>query len=249
MSAQNWNKKQAAVVLTYDDALNVHLDNVVPALDSLHLKGTFFLIASSPAFTNRLDEWRKVATDKHELANHTLFHPCNGSLPGRSFVTPDYDLATYSVRRLKDEIKMTNAVLQAVDGKKERTFAYPCGDTMINGVSYIDAIKGEFVAARGVHEEMVQKNSANLYSVGCYAVNGQTGDELIDLVKQAMKSNSMIVFLFHGVGGEHSLNVSLEAHSKLLHFIKDHKKEIWNPTFIEATKYTKQANASEKVRY
>lgn len=53
-SAQSWNKRKAAVVLTYDDALNVHLDNAIPALDSLDLKGTFFLIGSSPAFTKRM---------------------------------------------------------------------------------------------------------------------------------------------------------------------------------------------------
>jgi hypothetical protein len=38
--ADAWNHKQCAVVLTYDDAIDQDLDNVVPALDSLGLKGT-----------------------------------------------------------------------------------------------------------------------------------------------------------------------------------------------------------------
>ena len=38
-----WNNKKCAVCLTYDDALNVHLDSVIPVLDSLGLKGTFYL--------------------------------------------------------------------------------------------------------------------------------------------------------------------------------------------------------------
>jgi len=234
------------VVLTYDDALNVHLDNAIPALDSLNLKGTFFLTASSPAFTNRMEEWKKVAAHQHELGNHTLYHPCDGSMPGRSFVTPDYDLATYSVRRITDEVKMTNAVLQAIDGKKERTFAYPCGDTNVNGTAYIDALKGDFIAARGVQGELVKKNKVDLYNIGSYGINGQTGEELIELVKKAIQSNSMIVFLFHGVGGEHNLNVSLEAHSKLLHYIKEHEKELWNPTFMEAATYIKAADTAKK---
>lgn len=242
---QHWNKKKAAVVLTYDDALNVHLDQAIPALDSLQLKGTFFLTAASSAFTDRLEDWKKVAANKHELANHTLFHPCDGSLPGRSFVTPDYDLAGYSVRRIADEVKMTNAVLKALDGKKERTFAYPCGDTKINGTSYIDAIRGELVAARGVHGEMIQTKTTDLYNVGSYVINGESGEELIELVKKAMQTNSMIVFLFHGVGGEHSLNVSLEAHRKLLRFLKKNEKNIWNPTFIEAAHYMKSAGAAK----
>ncbi|WP_242917087.1 polysaccharide deacetylase family protein [Pontibacter liquoris] len=245
VSAQSWHKKKCAVVLTYDDALNVHLDKVVPALDSLQLKGTFFLIGSSQAFTHRLDEWKKVAANKHELANHSLFHPCNGSLPGRSFVTSDYDLATYSVRRMTDEIKATNVLLHAVDGKTERTYAYPCGDLTINGMPYLDPVKGEFVAARGVQGQMVQKDKANRYNIGSYMINGQSGDELIALVKQAMKTNTMVVFLFHGVGGEHSLNVSLEAHSKLLHFLKAHEKEIWNTTFLDAAKYMNTTQAGK----
>ncbi|MFB9863796.1 polysaccharide deacetylase family protein [Rufibacter immobilis] len=239
LSAQDWNKKKCAVVLTYDDALHVHLNNVVPALDSLKLKGTFFLTAAAPAFAKRLPEWKKVAA-KHELANHTLFHPCEGNRPGREFVTEDYNLATYSVRRILDEIKMTNTALEALDGKKERTFAYPCGDTKAGGVSYLEALQNDFVAARGVQTEMVSlQTPTNLHLIGCYGVNGQTGDELIALVKQAMETNRMIVFLFHGVGGEHGLNVSLEAHRQLLQYLKQHEKDIWNPTFLEAAKYVK----------
>src|ERR1700749_4854037 len=90
-----WNNKQCAVVLTYDDAIDVDLDNVVPALDSMKFKGTFYIIGSSPVVNKRMDEWRKAAKEGHELGNHALFHPCDGSLPGRGFVTPDNDLSKY----------------------------------------------------------------------------------------------------------------------------------------------------------
>ena len=66
-----WNGKKCAVVLTYDDALNVHLDNVVPALDSLNLKGTFYLSGYFPGCRNRLADWKVAAQRGHELANHT----------------------------------------------------------------------------------------------------------------------------------------------------------------------------------
>src|ERR1700743_1520541 len=87
-NANTWNNKQCAVVLTYDDAIDIDLDNVVPALDSMKFKGTFYLIGSSPVVAKRMDEWRKVAKEGHELGNHALMHPCDGSLPGRTFVTP-----------------------------------------------------------------------------------------------------------------------------------------------------------------
>src|SRR5437868_7851332 len=100
LSAQNfspWPGKKCAVVLTYDDALNVHLDNVIPLLDSLALKATFYLTAYSPGCAKRIDDWRKAAVRGHELGNHTLFHPCIGNAPGREWVTKDYDMSTYSV--------------------------------------------------------------------------------------------------------------------------------------------------------
>src|SRR5205807_2373822 len=80
--ANMWNHKQCAVVLTYDDAINADLDNVLPALDSLGLKGTFYLIGSSPVVAARMQEWRQAALHGHELGNHSLFHPCDGSLAG-----------------------------------------------------------------------------------------------------------------------------------------------------------------------
>src|SRR5580704_7617373 len=76
-----WNHKSCAVVLTYDDAIDVDLDNVIPALDSLGLKGTFYLIGSSTVIANRIAEWRKAAAEGHELGNHSMNHPCDGSLP------------------------------------------------------------------------------------------------------------------------------------------------------------------------
>lgn len=246
--AQNsgvWQGKQCAVVLTYDDALSVDLDNAIPALDSLGLKATFYLSGYSGTINTRLKDWRAVAAEGHELGNHTLFHPCTGSLPGRSFVTPDYDLNNYTVRRMTDEITMTNAMLKAMDGKTERTFAYPCGDTKIHDTSYIDAVKNQFVAARGTQPEMPAIDKVDLYNIGCYTINGQTGDELINLVKQAMEKHALLVFLFHGVGGGHSLNVSLPAHSQLLHFLKQHEQSIWVAPMLQVADYIRQNRASK----
>jgi sialate O-acetylesterase len=76
-----------------------------------------------------------------------------------------------------------------------------------------------------------------LYNINCYGINGQSGDELIALVKQAMANHSLLVFLFHGVGGGHSLNVSLTAHSKLLHFLKENEKDIWVAPMTDIAEY------------
>ena len=199
-TSTTWNGKQCAVVLTYDDALNVHLDNAIPLLDSLHLKATFYLSAYFPGSRNRLADWRKAAAKGYELANHTLFHPCIGDAPGRGFVTADYNMNNYSVRRMVDETRMTNVFLEALDGKKRRTFAFTCGDMKVRDTAFMDYMKDDFVAARAVRSEMLPIDKVDLYNVPCYGINGQSGDELVALVKEAMAKKQLLVFLFHVKG-------------------------------------------------
>lgn len=237
-----WNGKSCAVVLTYDDGLDIDLRNVIPALDSLDLKGTFYISDYFYGLNAQVDGWRKAAAEGHELGNHTIWHPCDGSLPGRSFVKPDYDLSRYDVTRMNNEILAMNNILKAIDGKDERTFAYPCGDMNIHDSAYLDYMKYKFVATRGVTPEMLPINKVDLNKVGCYMENGASGEEMISLIKKAMQTHTLLVFLFHGVGGEHNINISLAAHSRLLHFLKQNEKDLWIAPMIDVAKFinTKQ---------
>jgi peptidoglycan/xylan/chitin deacetylase (PgdA/CDA1 family) len=66
-----WNDHPAAVSLTFDDARPVHLDVVVPELNKRHLHATFFVIVSK---LTRLDDWRHVQAQGHEIGNHSVTH-------------------------------------------------------------------------------------------------------------------------------------------------------------------------------
>lgn len=239
----NWNGKKCAVVLTYDDALNIHLDKVIPALNSFNFKGTFYLIAASPVVTGRSEEWRIAAEKGHELGNHTLYHPCDGRLPGREFVSKETNLANYSIARGVKEIRAANQILKDIDGKSERTFAYPCGDLKIGDTLYYNYLKSDFVAARGVEQEFLQAKKVDLTNVNSFVENGTTAAQMIAQIEEAEKAQSFIVFLFHGVGGEHPLNIELEEHQKLLHYLKKREKDIWVTTMVDLGKYiqTKQS--------
>jgi sialate O-acetylesterase len=238
-SGASWNNKKCAVALTYDDALNVHPDNAIPVLDSLKLKATFYLCNYNGVLSKRIDDWRRIAKNGHELANHTYYHPCTGKIAGREFVSAKYDLSTYSIDRITDEIRMNNTLLKAIDGKDKRTFAYPCGDTKIGDSFYLAPLKDDFIGARGTKSEMLKLDQVDLYNIGCYVINGQSGQQLIDLVKKAMSTNTFLVFLFHGVGGEHSLNVSLPAHRELLQFLNQNQKDVWVAPLIDIAQYIK----------
>src|SRR5690606_13689340 len=228
-----WRGKKATVVLTYDDALNVHLDHAVPILDSLGLKGSFYVSTYSEAFRNRLQDWKRISDNGHELANHTIYHPCIGT-EDRPWVSPDYDMATYSVQRMVDEIRINNTLLEALDGNKQRTFAYTCDDvTVAGGALFMDRLRDEFVAVRAAHAIPSKIDQVDLFNMGSIPIVEESGQQMIDRVKEAIRTNSMLVFLFHGVGGEHPMDVSLKAHRELLEYLHGHQDEVWTATLLE----------------
>jgi len=143
-----------------------------------------------------------------------------------------------------NEIRVTNTLLQAIDGKTERTFAYPCGETKIDTVNFYDALEQEFAGARGVKSSFLTLSETNLNDIDCFFINGHTGSYMIDLVKKAMQSHTLLVFMFHGVGGEHNIDVSIEAHSQLIQYLKQHENEIWVAPMVEVATYIRATQPS-----
>ena len=248
--AQNngpWHGKKTAVVITYDDAINQHLDNAIPVLDSLGLKATFYITGFSSSMQSRLNEWKKIGLTGHELGNHTMYHPCIGGMPGREWVKPDYDLSKYSIQRMLDETRATNVLLQAMDGKTRRTFAFTCTDTKIGDSSFAGLLKNDFIAMRSVRSQMHTIDKIDLNDVDCYLVNGQTSEQLIDWVKKATETQSLLVLLFHGVGGGNGLDVSIAAHRQLLQYLKQNEKDIWIAPMIEVADFVTDYQNRQRI--
>ena len=242
-----WNGKTAAVVITYDDAINEQLDNAVPVLDSLGLKATFYVTAFSPSVQSRLNDWKKLAVNGHELGNHTLYHPCNGG-PGREWVSKEHDLLNYTVNRMEEEVRMTNLFLQSLDGKTQRSFAFTCGDMKIGDSAFIDGLKKDFIAARAVRNEMHPIGKVDLYNVDCYVVNIHSAAEMKTWVDKAISTHSLLVILFHGVGGGNGLNVQLKDHREFLLYLRQHEKDLWVVPLTETAAFIKKWQSQHPVR-
>jgi len=230
---------RAAVNLAYDDALDSQLDNVIPALDRYGFRGSFYMTLASDATRLRLDEWRLAAASGHELGNHTLYHPCSGSKPNREWVKPWHDLDRTPLDSLLEEIVLANTMLNAIDGRTERTFTTTCGDLHAAGDYYIDAIRPLFVAVKarfgGVTQDM---NTLDPYLVIVETPSDVTGEQLIAIVEEAGRKGTMANFTFHGVGGDH-LAVSIEAHEQLLQYLDANRNIYWVDTFLNIMKYVK----------
>lgn len=234
---------KAAVSLAYDDTLASQLDIALPALNAQGLKASFYLQLSVPLLTRRLSDWRAAAAQGHELGNHTLFHQCSASKPGRSWVAADNDLDNISAVQLVQQIRLANAMLFAIDGKTERTFTAPCGDGLAGGQPYLPLIYDDFVAIKAKTGAIVADMAQlNVHAVEVIAPVGSSGAELIALVKQAAQHGTMVNFTFHGVGGDH-LSVSAEAHAELLAYLAANRDLYWTDTFLNIMRYVRAQQA------
>jgi peptidoglycan/xylan/chitin deacetylase (PgdA/CDA1 family) len=227
------NGARAAISLAYDDAIDSQLDHAAPALDRRGLKGSFYLTLSSPSLARRLPEWQALAARGHELGNHTLFHQCSRKPAGREWVAPENDLDATPAAALAAQVRVGNTMLQAIDGRTERTFTAPCGDRMAGGVDYLSLVADAFVAIKVGEGGVVPDMAAlDLHAVGVTVSVGASGAELIALVQAAEARGTMVNLTFHGIGGDY-LTVSNAAHAELLDYLAAHRDRVWTATFLD----------------
>jgi len=224
--------KTSGVSLTYDDALRSQLDVAVPALDQHHLVGTFFLTEGARSAT---DQWRALLGRGHELAAHTMLHPCDGA---QSWVKKGNALQDYDAARMTAELKESIGLLKSLGNVRgPYTFAYPCGATWIgqSHESYIPLVKPLFSAARGVGSGSIDPTTETFENAPGISAD-KSGDDLVSLVEETAKSGRWLVLMFHGVGGDY-LSASAEAHEKLLTYLDSHRETIWTGTFGALSTY------------
>lgn len=135
-----WNGHTGAVSFTYDDARTSQLPILIPQLDSLKLKATFFIASTGTGgdFEQKKADWLKVAQKGHELANHTRAHVNVPADPDAAAIISD--MAKY-MRGLDPSI-------QAV------TFAYP--NCNVNGKT---GVGSESFMARGCGDQKYAWNT------------------------------------------------------------------------------------------
>lgn len=225
--------KKAAVVLTYDDTLVSQLDIAIPALDASGLKGTFFLIGSKIT-PEQIARWRSAAAEGHELGNHTIRHACPQANypPAKKIDTSE----SYDVDTMLTEIRTMNTMLTAIDGKPQHSYATPCGQHLAGGVDYLPALRASGLVRYTRAADPTERPLDPMDVPAHFFPSNATGADLIAAVQDAERKGGMIVFGFHGVGGDY-LSVSAEAHAQLLAYLKAHSDTIWVAPFSTVIGY------------
>ncbi|HVZ99447.1 MAG TPA: polysaccharide deacetylase family protein [Caulobacterales bacterium] len=218
---------RAAIALTYDDALVSQLDVAVPQLDAAGFKGTFFLMGRQIG-PNML-RWRAAAAEGHELGNHTINHPCSAA----SYqMAPQYTSESYSVPVLLTEIGVMNTYLEAIDGRSSHPFATPCGQQIVGGQNYVEALRGAGLTRYVRAASPQTQRGFDPFNVPCQFFGADsTAAQMIAYVENIRRQGGYAVLGFHGVGGDY-LAVSGEAHQALLVYLKAHP-DIWVGTFSD----------------
>lgn len=223
-AAGRWpGHRQAAVALTYDDALASQLDVAIPQLDAAGLKGTFFLTGRQVGAN--VARWRAAGGSGHELGNHTINHPC---AKGTYDMPAQYTSEAYTVDTILSEIAVMNAFLEAIDGRKAHAFATPCVQNLAGGQDYLGPLMKAGTAS-------YVRDSRTMPGLESTSFTNASGAEMIAWVEGLQRSGAGGVVIFHGVGGDY-LNVSAEAHKQLVDYLKAHDREIWTTTFGELMK-------------
>ncbi len=233
---------KALICLTYDDGLDSHLSTVLPQLDSVGLKATFFL-NSIQGSSNVLAEtsravsgWSHAAINGHELANHTLFHPC----PEKFGFAQAFAIDNYTVNKIEMEIATQNSILTLIDPKRKvRSFAFPCNNVFVGQTDYSRIIyeKGLVKYGRIGGDKMSiiidLKNTHPMHVPSWFVEEGTTLNELITFAENVRKNGRMGVYQFHGVGGEF-FKISKETHRAFLDYLSKNADIYDVTTFSEA---------------
>ena len=135
---------RAAVSLTYDDGLNSQLEHAIPDLDAFGFKATFFLTEEN--MDARLTDWQALERAGHEMADHTISHPCE---------TLANDTAAAFARQEIDP--MEKYLDDHFQSPRPRSFAYSCGFTGLGKgpaaerrARYLSVLRPRLLAARTV---------------------------------------------------------------------------------------------------
>jgi len=234
--------KRAALSLTFDDARPSQADIGLPILNEFGVKATFFV--SFNLMEERLGAWHDAAKSGHEIANHTVSHPCSGNFPF-SRCNP---LEEYSLDRMERELHDANAHIEKIFNITPRTFAYPCGQKFVGRGeelrSYVPLVARRFIAGRGFNDEAPNDPTfCDLAQLSGRDADNRPLDALMRDIEAALNNNYWLILCAHNVGARGYQTFDLDALAKICRFARDEKNGIWLDTVEKVAEFVKQTRA------
>lgn len=207
------------VSLAYDDGLSSQLDIAAPQLEAAGFRGTFYVTWDN--ISDRAAEWAALAKRGHELANHTMTHPC--------------DLQDQAVGSFRErQIDPLEHWLAKVEGtSRDRDFAYPCdvtdlgpGNPNQQARRFARLLRGAGIRSARTSEG--PPNSARWAEHAPYRLHAlalgydtQGLSEVRDYIEEAVRRKDWAILVIHeiGKGARSDGFISPAEHSELVAMI------------------------------
>jgi len=220
------NGKRAAISITFDDARTSQVDSGTALLDKYGIKATFFVVP--PTVEDRLDGWKKVVANGHEIGNHTINHPCTGNFSWSA----KNALENYSLDDMRDELIECNKRIKELLGVESEVFAYPCGQKFIgrdtSTKSYVPLVAKMFIVGRGWRDEaMNNPDFCDLAQVSGIEMDGKNFDEILPLIEEVRRTGQWLILAGHEMGDSGVQTTRLKMLKQLIEYVQDPANGIW----------------------
>jgi len=230
--------KQIAISLSFDDARASQVDAGTALLDQYGVKGTFYVVPNS--VKQRIEGWKKAVASGHEIGNHSFNHPCTGNFPW----SRQKAIENYTLKKMRNELILTNKAIKELLGVEAEVFAYPCGQTYIgrgeNTKSYVPTVSKLFLSGRGwLDEGPNAPQFCDLAQLTGMEMDGKDFDQILPLIENAKKSGAWLVLAGHEMGGSGNQTTRLSMLKKLIEYAQNPANGIWIAPVGTVAKYIK----------
>lgn len=191
-SAQNpitvlpWNGHTAALSLTFDDGLPVHIETAIPAMAKRGLRGTFYL----PSTALKSQDWHVATAYGQEVGNHSVHH---------------WHPAALEAPQISTEVGEADYAIYRAVGVAPFTFAYPYGE--ITDVLK-ERVSQTYLAARtsdgdGFQPYMKPDSFPDWYSIPCQVAKTKLSFAVYKAwVDVTLEDGAWSVLQIHGIGAK-----------------------------------------------
>lgn len=231
--------KKMAISLSFDDARASNPEFGIPLLNEYGVKATFFVVPSN--MRRNIDGWRMAVADGHEMANHSLQHPCSGNFVwSRNRALEDYTLG-----RMRNELSQANKEIEALLGVKPEVYAYPCGLTYVgkgtHTQSFVPLISEMFLAGRGwLDEAPVDPYYADMAQLTGMKMDNMEFEEVLPIIQAAAENGQWLVLAGHETNDSGNQTTYLNMLRQLCEYANEPANGIWIAPIGTVANYVKE---------